>query len=1232
MLLRFLTLIMLLSGIVACGGGGGNTSVSDTGSGLDDVTSFIVSTSVGANGTISIDSVGVNQNDTTSFTVTPDTGYIIDSVTGCNGGLVGQLYTTGSVTADCAVHATFIVPDGRVPATLVQRDEGSSTNPYLIKEKTAYKFFFAETDDQNHHYQLSAAADGDYIFRISEISSEVSMYADIFLSDGSYIPCSYNNVVGNDVYCLIENVKVGDVLLVQVLRDNSIGTVASSEFNLEIKVDDGTVSTAITAKFPNQNGIGTVNNPFLIAENVKYTRTYLATEIEDHHYEFTASTSGTYSIGINGMSTGLIMWFEVDYPDGSFKRCITGNNVPGTPLRCDIENIQVGTSYLIHVLRDHTYIQNAGNFDLEVNTPGWIPAITDPRIGNGSGSVSDPLYIAENIDNPLSYNSVAYSVFKATESGDYTISLSGASPDGLKLSWFFEAVDGSYKSLRTGVAYGVPWQFAEPRSDGVAIRVVDNVKAGTDYRLKVDTTDESTVFSGSYSLKVRSPSGAVSIIPAKVDSIKNDIDGDGLADLLTEITENRVTGPTTRWQIKRSNGSSFSPIGTEKVSLQPSEVIAMADATNNGKNDLLKQWTENGKTYWQVLKNENNAFVDHFTIPPLDSGDYPRAVAFTDIDNNGFADIVIQYQQGGLNNFQFWMNSGESLESSLSSIGFNTSNGHAELIALEDINGDDTADLVIDQIKDGHHCFFAIPFSNGAFDNSGSCFSVPNWVPNFNVHGVADVSGDGKAELIASSGNLVYINWLVLSQPDATHWAKSFDFKKSLNYDTVKTIDVKDLNGDGKADILVESRSLNIVEWEVFPSNGIGFNEAVLWQQSTSPQDKTMGLADYNGDGQLDLLVKFDLQDRSQFYVNLNNGSSFSLGSPWVAWHEDLSFPEIVGIHSSNTTSYTFNDRKLVRWVGGSGRGYTPNEFRERLADDGFVLVDNETPLSAHQCKYNFPSADNEDISADIGGLSCVHEIGGNLKITQQALYGGCDVTANVVRAGAQGVGASCEVGSISQEVAVDLGSGATADYTSIGPSAGACASLTTELVCAEVGATLAEHSMGIEDQYGNGIGVGVSAGVGAGIDGGYDDGVLSGSIDLKLGIGASIDFSLDVDGGTRTLYQAGKDGIVHTAQGVAIVGSAVALAFGDEQGAENWRNSADKVMGVIDTGDRLVYAFLDGDRVTTSDEITKVLNDMGAGIGELDPDNPLSFATTTTVTTASGFDIIEFFDSILKP
>jgi glucose/arabinose dehydrogenase len=51
----------------------------------------------------------VDDGATTAFTVTPDTSYVIESVSGCGGALVGDVFTTGAITTDCEVDATFVI-------------------------------------------------------------------------------------------------------------------------------------------------------------------------------------------------------------------------------------------------------------------------------------------------------------------------------------------------------------------------------------------------------------------------------------------------------------------------------------------------------------------------------------------------------------------------------------------------------------------------------------------------------------------------------------------------------------------------------------------------------------------------------------------------------------------------------------------------------------------------------------------------------------------------------------------------------------------------------------------------------------------------------------------------------------------------------------------------------------------------------------------------------------------
>jgi len=73
----------------------------------NSVALYTVSSSAGSGGSISPSSVMVPEGDTTSFNLTADTGFLIDSVSGCSGALSGNTYTTGTITEDCVVEAAF---------------------------------------------------------------------------------------------------------------------------------------------------------------------------------------------------------------------------------------------------------------------------------------------------------------------------------------------------------------------------------------------------------------------------------------------------------------------------------------------------------------------------------------------------------------------------------------------------------------------------------------------------------------------------------------------------------------------------------------------------------------------------------------------------------------------------------------------------------------------------------------------------------------------------------------------------------------------------------------------------------------------------------------------------------------------------------------------------------------------------------------------------------------------
>ena len=199
-----------IDGVSGCGGTlSGNTyttgaiTANCTVSASFNIKTYTVGVSDGAGGSISPASATVNHGATTSFTVTPDLGYGIDSVMGCGGTLSGSTYTTGAITANCSVSASFsaMVLDAEAQqgaVTLSWADSGAASyNLYyasapgcdianyslcpdgtLITNVTAPYTVTGLTNGQNYWFQLEAGGAGT-------VSREAGAHPDILVPNGA---------------------------------------------------------------------------------------------------------------------------------------------------------------------------------------------------------------------------------------------------------------------------------------------------------------------------------------------------------------------------------------------------------------------------------------------------------------------------------------------------------------------------------------------------------------------------------------------------------------------------------------------------------------------------------------------------------------------------------------------------------------------------------------------------------------------------------------------------------------------------------------------------------------------------------------------------------------------------------------------------------------------------------------------------------------------------------------
>jgi C1A family cysteine protease len=254
---------------------------------------------------------------------------------------------------------------------------------------------------------------------------------------------------------------------------------------------------------------------------------------------------------------------------------------------------------------------------------------------------------------------------------------------------------------------------------------------------------------------------------------------------------------------------------------------------------------------------------------------------------------------------------------------------------VADVNGDGKADIVGFGYNE---VYVALSNGNGFGPNqmwhTDFCYN-DGWNAN-TVRTVADVNGDGKADIVAFGFDGVYV---ALSNGTSfgpkQKWSTDFCYNNGWDGNTVRTM--ADVNGDGKADII----GFGYNDVYVSLSNGSGFNVWQVWNSDYCYNDGWNGntvrtVADVNGDGKADI-VGFGI---NEVYVSLSNGASF--GSNQM-WHTDFCYndgwngntarriADVTGDGKADIVGFGINEVVVAPSTGsnfngsGSGTWYTHN-------------------------------------------------------------------------------------------------------------------------------------------------------------------------------------------------------------------------------------------------------------------------------------------------------------------
>lgn len=252
----FLSSLLLLS---ACGGGSGGSSNPDQAS----AQTFEVNASAGAGGSISPDIRMVASGVSTTFTVTADSGFSIDAVTGCNGTLLGNTFTTEVITADCSINSTFIDNSAPPPETFTVTTTsgvGGSISPATSIVDNGNTALFTLTPDAGFNIDAVTGCNGTLLgstYTTAVITADCSINA-TFIDNSTPLPETFTVTAtagaGGMITPVTSVVSNGDTAVFTVTPDSgfNIDSVSGCTGNLSgnnFITDAITATCVVTASF-----------------------------------------------------------------------------------------------------------------------------------------------------------------------------------------------------------------------------------------------------------------------------------------------------------------------------------------------------------------------------------------------------------------------------------------------------------------------------------------------------------------------------------------------------------------------------------------------------------------------------------------------------------------------------------------------------------------------------------------------------------------------------------------------------------------------------------------------------------------------------------------------------------------------------------------------------------------------------------------------------------------------